>query len=440
MAKRIGLPKLSPTMEEGTIARWIKKEGDAVEIDDILAEVETDKATMEFRSFDKGVLLKILAPEGATLAPDAPVCILGQKGEDISALVGGEAAAKVPAKTEANAEPKVESVNGQAASAEAAATPPAPKSATAPDPAAAESPKASGGRVFASPLVRKLAREHQIDLHDVTGSGPHGRIVKRDMDAALANPPAKRAAAGATTTQQQGASPFTVVKLSQMRKTIARRLTESKQTIPHFYLTIDIDAGPLSDAREKLNTVMAARAEKGSVPDKLSLNDLVIKGVAQALVEVPECNVTFHEDEIHFHSRVDISMAVAIPDGLVTPVIRGAERKSLRDISREARELAKKARDKKLKLEEMKDGTFSISNLGMFGIDDFSAVINPPEGAILAVSVARDEPVVVGGALAVGKRMKMTMSCDHRVIDGALGARFLKVLREILENPVMLSL
>jgi pyruvate dehydrogenase E2 component (dihydrolipoamide acetyltransferase) len=440
MAKIVGLPKLSPTMEEGTLAKWAKKEGDDIAIDDLVAEVETDKATMEWRAFDKGVLLKILAPEGTTLKPDQPVAIIGQRGEDIAALLaqaGSPASAAPPA---------------------APAAPPAP-SATAAAPAQAAPAGAlqevaesrpNGGRVLASPLVRRLAREHDVDLRGVRGSGPGGRIVKRDLDEALvsgaAQPvdaravPSPGAASPSAPSARGVRSPPVAQKLSQMRKTIARRLTESKQTVPHFYLTIDVDAGPIWDARAGINAELERSVSPGLRPgpagEKVSVNDLLIKACAVALRRVPTVNASFAGDQLLFHQVVDISVAVAIPDGLVTPVVRDADRKGVVEISREVKDLAKRAKEKKLKPEEMTGGTFSISNLGMYGVEDFAAVINPPEGAILAVGAVREEPVVRDGAIAPGRRMRMTLSCDHRVVDGATGAEWLAALRRLLEHPI----
>lgn len=415
MAKIIGLPKLSPTMDEGTIVKWVKKEGDAVEVDDLLAEVETDKATMEFRSFDKGVLLKILAPEGSALAPDAPVMIIGQKGEDVSAMIPS-ASAPAAAAAEAPAAPAAKSTSA------AAETPAKTSEKAGIAPALAAAPSTtSDGRVLASPYVRKVARELGVALQGVQGTGPHGRIIKRDVDNLKSGGTRKRSAASKATTSQ---------KLSSMRRTIARRLTESKQTVPHFYLTIDIDAEPIWYAREQINKALEAEGEK------ISVNDLILKACALSLRQMPEVNASFAGENIEYHGRVDISVAVAIPDGLVTPVVRDADEKDVREISREVRSLAARAKDKKLKPEEMSNGTFSISNLGMFDIESFSAVINPPEGAILAVGTVRDEPVVKNGAVVAGKRMRMTMSCDHRVVDGATGAKWLQVLKRYLEAPV----
>lgn len=484
MAKIIGLPKLSPTMEEGTLVRWVKQEGEAVEVDDLVAEVETDKATMEFRSFDAGVLLKQLAPEGATLAPDQPVAIIGKQGDDISALLasaGGGAAEPDKAKPAAKGadKPAAKSADKPAAKKPAAKadveeSEPSADSAGDADQAEDEEPEAAPervqGRVFASPVVRKIAREKSIDLHGVEGTGPHGRVIKRDVENAepggarvglpgtplrgpSAPPPARKAvapgqpsAASATPPASSGSgTPSTATpvvagegdrteKLSQMRKTIARRLSESKREVPHFYLTIDIDAEPLVELRARFNADLAQSGEK------LSINDFIIKAIASALRRMPKVNVSFAGDSQIFHEHVNISVAVAVPDGLLTPVIRDADRLGVIAISQAVRDLAARAKAKKLKPEEMQGGTFSISNLGMYGIDEFSAVINPPEGAILAVGAVRDEPVVKHGAVVPGKKMALTMSCDHRVVDGALGAEWLKLLRSLLESPLNMLL
>lgn len=436
MAKIVGLPKLSPTMEEGTLARWVKKEGDALEVDDLVAEVETDKATMEWRALDKGVLLKILVPEGSTLKPDVPVAIIGQRGEDITALIeqakSGAPPAAAPKGPAVPVGPSAAVARAAVAQATAPAAPSlAPVQATV-APAQAPAAPQPTGRVFASPLVRKLAREQGIDLHGVEGSGPHGRVVKRDLDATpkAASAPAASAPRAALPAQRSTPGGVVVQPLSQMRKTIARRLTESKQTVPHFYLTIDVDAQPIVDARAVLNEALA---DSGG---KVSVNDLLIKAVAIALRRVPECNASFMGTEIHFHQVVDISVAVAVADGLVTPVVRDADKLGVVAISEQVKDLAARAKAKKLKPEEMQNGTFSISNLGMFGIESFAAVINPPEGAILAVGAVRDEPVVKNGAVVPGKRMRMTLSCDHRVVDGAVGAKFLAALKKLLEAPI----
>jgi pyruvate dehydrogenase E2 component (dihydrolipoamide acetyltransferase) len=429
MAKIVGLPKLSPTMEEGTLARWVKQEGDAFEVDDLIAEVETDKATMEWRAFDPGVLLKILVEEGTELAPEAPVAIFGEAGEDISGLL---------AELEAGGGGAPEAV---APAAEPAPEAPAPAAAPAVAPAPAATPTlGDGGRVLASPLVRRLALEHGVDLTQVGGTGPHGRVVKRDLDAYLASPRPAAAAepvappVGSIPDPSSYRVPPRVEKLSRMRKTIARRLTESKQTIPHFYLTIDARVDALLSLRKEFN---ARLKESG---EKLSVNDFILKACAVALRRLPEVNATYAGDDVYLHEVVDLSMAVAIEGGLVTPVIRDADRKGLREIAKDSKELAAKARDKKLQPEEMSGGTFSVSNLGMFGVTEFSAVINPGEGAILAVGTFRDVPAVKDGALTVEKRMSFTLSCDHRVIDGALGARWLQIFQEILEEPALMLL
>jgi pyruvate dehydrogenase E2 component (dihydrolipoamide acetyltransferase) len=439
MAKILDMPKLSPTMEEGVLATWHKKVGDTVGVDDLLAEVETDKATMEFRSFDKGTILKLLVEPGATVVLGQPVAILGEKGEDISSLEakagGGAPAPEAKAKAEPEAKAK-------AAEPEPKAKPESEPKAKA-EPAPKETPSAepstgSDGRIKASPLVRKIAREEGLDLNGVQGTGPHGRIIQRDLEGA------SKGAAPATTarpaTTRAPVAPGELAKpesrpLSMMRKTIARRLTESKQTVPHFYLTVDLDADALVALREQINDDLAALAGKDAKPEKVSLNDLMVKACAVGLQRVPQCNAQFTPEAILIHHRIDISVAVAIDDGLVTPVVRDADRKSVREISAEVRDLAARAKAKKLKPEEMMNGTFSISNLGMYGIDSFAAVINPPEGAILAVGQVRKEPVIKGDAVVPGHRLACTLSCDHRVVDGAIGATFLRELRRLVEHP-----
>ena len=478
MAKILDMPKLSPTMEEGVLLAWHKNEGDAVLVDDILAEVETDKATMEFRAFDKGTLLKLLVPAGANVKLGQAVAILGEPGEDVTELVahaagggapapetspsGGSApaAAAEPAPAPAPAAPRAQSVETLRPAARAAATKAKPKgsllSRTERD-AEPDADDSMPGRVLASPYVRKVARERGIDLAAAHGSGEHGRIIPADLDSLKTGggagaPSAPPATPGTSTALARAPQPGALTTpslaqpevrpLSMMRKAIARRLTQSKQTVPHFYLTIDVDVEALVAMRESINAQLkdgapkAATGEPPGKPDKISLNDLVIKAVAGALARVPECNAQFTEEAILVHKRIDISVAVAIPDGLVTPVVRNADQKSVVAIAREVRELASRARAKKLRPEEMSEGTFSISNLGMFGIDAFSAVINPPEGAILAVGQARDEPVVKDGEVVPGKKMSMTLSCDHRVVDGAVGAAFLAELRTLLEQPM----
>jgi pyruvate dehydrogenase E2 component (dihydrolipoamide acetyltransferase) len=461
MAKILDMPKLSPTMEEGVLSAWHKKEGDEIAVDDLLAEVETDKATMEFRSFDKGTLLKILVAPGAQVKLGQPVAVVGASGEDPSALVAQAGAAAPTAPQE-----KPQAAAPQPAGTQPTATQPPPPETVAP-PAQRKPPvgnvldrtaypvdvvdngaaRPSGGRVLASPYVRKTARELGIDLQGAHGTGPGGRVLPSDLEgirlqnasqtAALARVPG----AAPATARGPAAEEAEVRPLTPMRKTIARRLTESKQTVPHFYLSIDVDASGLVKLREQINRELASQAPDGGAngeaqATKVSLNDLLIKACAVALTRVPECNASFTPDAILVHKRVDISVAVAIPDGLVTPVVRRADQKSVVAIAREVRELAGRARAKKLKPEEMTDGTFSISNLGMFGIDAFAAVINPPEGAILAVGQVRQVPVVEGGQVVAGQRMALTLSSDHRVVDGAVGAAFLAELRRLLEHPL----
>jgi pyruvate dehydrogenase E2 component (dihydrolipoamide acetyltransferase) len=456
MAKLLEMPKLSPTMEEGVLTAWHKREGDAVGIDDLLAEVETDKATMEFRSFDKGTLRKLLVTAGSTVKLGQAVAILGDATEDISALLGASAAAAPKAPSAPAPGPKLEALVESGAPASPAQGP----ASAAPEIRQTAQPKMTGsvltrterepeplapqaGRVLASPFVRKTAREQGLDLADAQGTGPFGRILPEDLQS-LANKGtgaalARTGVASIQKTESSLLSPESV-PLSPMRKTIARRLTESKQTVPHFYLTIDVDVTELSAFRENVNRELAEPAPKDGkdAPPavKVSINDILIKACALALARVPECNASFTPEALLFHKRVDISVAVAIPDGLVTPVVRNADQKSIVAIAKEVRELASKARQKKLRPDEMQDGTFSISNLGMFGIDAFSAVINPPEGAILAVGQIREEPVVRAGAIVPGKKLSMTLSCDHRVVDGAVGASFLAELRALLEKPM----
>jgi len=452
MAKLLEMPKLSPTMTEGQLTVWHKKEGDAVGVDDLLAEVETDKATMEFRSFDKGTLLKVLVPTGSLVLLGQPVAILGTPGEDISKLVpAGQGATGQGATAPTAPALKPPSGTGQASATQpqavpAQAAPAAPREPREPAPAAPREPREPApaapreprdGRVYASPYVRKIAREREIDLGVVSGSGPRGRIVARDLETVPASAPSSAIHALAPRADSDEVRP-----LSMMRKTIARRLTESKQTVPHFYLAIDVDAAPISRIREQINDDLAAGAPRNGAaeasPPKVSVNDLLIKACAIALGRVPECNASFTPEAILIHRRVDISVAVAIPDGLVTPVVRQADKKSIVTIAHEVRDLAARAKAKKLRPEEMTDGTFGISNLGMFGIDSFAAVINPPEGAILAVGKIREEPVVWEGTVVPGQRLALTLSCDHRVVDGAVGARFLAELRGLIERPTQM--
>ncbi|MBP9111847.1 MAG: 2-oxo acid dehydrogenase subunit E2, partial [Polyangiaceae bacterium] len=420
MAKILDMPKLSPTMEEGVLSVWHKKEGDTIKVDDLLAEVETDKATMEYRSFDNGTILKLLVPAPSQVKLGQPVAILGTPGEDISALLSS-ATAGVAAPAKASTETAQTTPAAQAAPAAPAPQAAATANASPASPAALATAPISGtgrvsagslldrteregvayvsterGRVFASPYVRQQARERGLDLAGIAGSGPGGRVIAEDLEKLPAAPrggalaTAPGSAIATSPTAALGLKEPTQKPLSPMRKTIAKRLTESKQTVPHFYLTIDIDATKLAQFREDINSELLQAANgDAEKAGKISINDLLIKACAVALTKVPECNAQFTSEAILLHQRVDISVAVAVPDGLVTPVLRDSDKKSVVQIAKEVRELASRARAKKLKPEEMMYGTFSISNLGMFGIDEFSAVINPPEGAILAVGRVR---------------------------------------------------
>ncbi len=493
MAQILGLPKLSPTMEEGVLVRWTKKEGDKVSPGDLIAEVETDKANMDFNVEDEGVLLKLLVKEGDTVKLGAPVAIIGNAGEDVAALVeqakasGGAApapakpaappakaaapaakpAAAAPAKPAAAAPAKPAAAPAKPAAKPAAAAP-APAKVTAeagdaPAPKPVAAAQASGGRLLASPLAKTLAIELGIDLRQVTGSGPGGRIVERDVRAAAdgaadqtnghaeaptpddASEPEAPAAAVASSqalavrapvrarATQDSDADWEDVPASNMRKRIAARLTEAKRDVPHIYLMRDLDAGPLLAYRQRLNELLG---DKG----KISVNDLVIKAVAIALRRMPECNASWQGDAIRQFHRVHVGVAVAIPDGLVTPVIRDADQKGLGSIAAEVKDLAERAKNRGLKAHEITGSTFSVSNLGMFGIERFTAILNPPEAGILAIGGVRDAAVVDNGRVVAGKRMAVTMSCDHRVIDGALGARWLQVLAQLIEKPESLAL
>lgn len=418
MAKIIELPKLSPTMEEGTLVRWAKREGDAVEIDDLLAEVETDKATMEFRAFDRGTLLKRLVAEGSVVKLGAPVAIFGAPGEDVSALSPG-----APPPVATSAAPGAPSGEPKSAR-EHPTVPPRARVADEPAPAAVKGERGVAGAILApsSPRVRRLARELDVDLAEVQGSGAHGRVTEGDLRA----PKAASAPVDLSALLRPG---DTVSDASSMRRTIARRLVESKQTVPHFYLEVDLDVAALMTLREQINAGAAPEA-------KVSVNDLLIRACALSLRAVPEANASWVDGRVVRYDRADVSVAVAIDDGLVTPVVRGADALPVTAIARAVKELAGRARARKLKPEEMQGGTFSISNLGMMGVDRFAAVINPPESMILAVGAVRDVPVVKDGAVVPGRRCAVTLSCDHRVVDGALGARWLQALRVLVENPI----
>ena len=425
MPTPILMPALSPTMEEGTLAKWYVKKGDTVNAGDVIAEIETDKATMEVEAVDEGTIGRLLVDEGTEgVAVNKPIAILLDEGEDESALEGYEpSGAAAPKKQQAQEEPAPQP------------KPEAKKPAADPGGKAPPAPEtAKGERVFASPLARRIAAQQGIDLASVEGSGPRGRIVKADLEGAPKTAPRKEAAGAAAPVPgidprafyEQGT--YEEVLLDGMRKTIARRLTQSMQEIPHFYLTIDCELDELLVARKKLN-------EEAGEGVKLSVNDFLVRAAALALIKVPDANVSFAGNALLKHKSADVGIAVALDGGLITPIIRHAEKKGLAEISEEAKSLAARARDKKLKPSEYEGGSFSISNLGMFGIKHFTAVINPPQAAILAVGKGEERPVVRSGKLEIANVMTVTLSCDHRAIDGALGARFLEAFKAYVEYP-----
>jgi pyruvate dehydrogenase E2 component (dihydrolipoamide acetyltransferase) len=438
MPINILMPALSPTMEKGNLARWLKKEGDAVRSGDVIAEIETDKATMEVEAVDEGTLAKILVPEGT---PDVPVnqviAVLAGDGEDVKAAVSGASAAPAP---------KLQAL-AQKSAATAAASAPKPVAPT-PAPRDAAAPQ-SGNRIFSSPLARRLARDAGIDISRIQGSGPRGRVVARDVEAALSGKGLK-APAAAPAPMIAPASPsdeqiralyeegsYDVVPHDGMRRTIAQRLTQSTQTIPHFYLTMDCNIGKLLAAREEINA-SAPKDKDGKPAYKLSVNDFVIKAMALALQRIPDANVSWTDAGMLKHKHSDIGVAVAMPGGLITPIIRKAETKSLSAISNEMKDFAKRARERKLKPHEYQGGTTAVSNLGMYGIKDFTAVINPPHATILAVGTGEERAVVKNGKIESAWMMSVTLSCDHRAVDGALGAELLGAFKTLIENPVMM--
>lgn len=441
MAEIVHMPKLSDTMTEGVVAAWHKNVGDKVKSGDILAEIETDKATMEFESFSDGTLLHIGVPQGQAAPVDSLLAIIGKEGEDITALL---ASAGAPAKKEApKAAPasKVEAQEGttgeEAPAAEAAlaarkepakAAPAQGTGAPKPVPAFSAStaaraaePPSSNGRVKASPLAKRLADEKGIDIARVRGTGDEGRVTRKDIE----NYNGGGEASGFIPQEER----FTEVPVGQMRKTIARRLSESMFTAPHFYLTIEVDMGRAMAMRESVN--------KAIEPEKISFNDLVLKAAAHALMVHPKVNSSWLGDRIRYNEHVHVGVAVAVEEGLLVPVVRFANTKGLRRIGAEVRDFAKRAKDKKLQPQDWEGNTFTISNLGMFGIDEFTAIINPPDACILAVGSIVEKPVVKDGAIVPGHIMKLTLSCDHRVVDGATGAAFMGTLRSYLEEPVL---
>ncbi len=452
MPINILMPALSPTMEKGNLSKWLKKEGDKVKSGDVIAEIETDKATMEVEAVDEGTIAKILVPEGTQDVPvNNIIAVLAGDGEDVKAA-GAGAASAAPAKSETPPAAAPKAAAPAAAPAPAAATPAPAKAAPQPAPAAA--PAASNGaRVFSSPLARRLAKEAGIDVSRVNGSGPHGRVVARDIDQAKSGQGLKPAAAGApaAATAAIGAPAMSdqqILALYQeggyesvphdsMRRTIAQRLTAATNSMPTFYLTIDCDLGKLNAAREEINAAAGKNAD-GKPLYKISVNDFVIKAMALALQKIPEANVSWTEAAMLRHKHSDIGVAVALPFGLITPIIRQAEIKTLSAISSEMKDLATRAKGKKLKPNEYQGGTSSVSNLGMYGIKDFTAVINPPQSSILAVGTGEERAVVRNGQIVAASMMSVTLSCDHRAIDGALGAELITAFKKLIENPVMM--
>jgi pyruvate dehydrogenase E2 component (dihydrolipoamide acetyltransferase) len=443
MPINILMPALSPTMEKGNLAKWLKKEGDKVKSGDVIAEIETDKATMEVEAVDEGTIAKILVPEGTQDVPvNDIIAVLAGDGEDVKAASAGAGAAPAPKPAEA---PKP-------AAAAASAPAPAPAAALAPAAQAAAAPPKSNGhaRIFSSPLARRLAKDAGIDLARINGSGPHGRVVARDVEGAKSGKglkaPAAAPAAGPSLAPgmsdkqilalfEEGS--YEVVPHDGMRRTIAQRLTASVQTVPVFYLTMDCDIGKLLVAREEINAAAPKDKEKKPLY-KLSVNDFVIKAMAVALQKIPNCNVSWTEGGMLKHKHSDIGVAVAMPGGLITPIIRKAETKTLSTISAEMKDYAARARARKLKPEEYQGGTTAVSNLGMYGINHFTAVINPPQATILAVGTSEERPVVRAGKIEIAQMMSVTLSCDHRAIDGALGAELIGAFKQLIENPVMM--
>ena len=451
MPINILMPALSPTMEKGNLAKWLKKEGDKVKSGDVIAEIETDKATMEVEAVDEGTIAKILIPEGTQDVPvNDVIAVLAGDGEDVKAAgaSAGPGGGAAPAKAEAPAPKPAASPAAPPAPANA----PAAKPAAAPVPqAASQAPQANGhARIFSSPLARRLAKEAGIDVARITGTGPHGRVIARDVAEAKsgkglkapAGAPSGAPALAPSMSDKQILALFEpgsyeIVPHDGMRRTIAQRLTASIQSVPHFYLTIDCDIGKLLAAREEINAAAPKDKEKKPLY-KLSVNDFVIKAMAVALQRKPDCNVSWTEGGMVKHKHSDIGVAVAMPGGLITPIIRKAETKSLSAISGEMKDFAARARARKLKPEEYQGGTTAVSNLGMYGINHFTAVINPPHATILAVGTSEERPVVRAGKIEIAHMMSVTLSCDHRAIDGALGAELIGAFKMLIENPVMM--
>ncbi|MGH6673643.1 MAG: pyruvate dehydrogenase complex dihydrolipoamide acetyltransferase [Xanthobacteraceae bacterium] len=466
------MPALSPTMEKGNLAKWLKKEGERVKTGDVIAEIETDKATMEYESVDDGVLAKIVVPEGTHDVPvNQLIAVLAEEGEDVKVAAASAGKGAAPAKAPVASAPPpqaspqrgegdVQQAISSAAAPQAKAPPPSPlPSAERPPPKAAGegartnghgAPAGGATRIFSSPLARRLAKDAGIDIGRIEGSGPHGRVVARDVEQAKSGrglrapgtAPAQAPLIAPSMSDQQIRAlyedgSYEVVPHDGMRRTIAQRLTASVQTIPHFYLTVDCDVGKLLNAREEINAA-APKGADGKPSYKLSVNDFVIKALALALQKVPDANVSWTDGGMLKHKHSDIGVAVAMPNGLITPIIRDAETKSLSTISNEMRDLAVRARERKLKSHEYQGGTTAVSNLGMYGIKDFTAVINPPHATILAVGTSEQRAVVCNGKIVAAEIMSVTLGCDHRAVDGALGAVLISAFKTLIENPVMM--
>lgn len=463
MSIKITMPALSPTMEEGNLSKWLVKEGDTVSPGDVIAEIETDKATMEVEAVDEGTVARLVVPAGTEgVKVNAVIALLAEDGEDVAAAAKSDTGGNASASS-ASSKPKEEKApvakEEKKEAAPAAKAEPAPKPAekpsSAPAGALASASASDGSRVFASPLARRLAKEAGLDLSAISGSGPKGRVVKADVEAAASGGGAAVAAPSEAAPAAAGAAPvkamsddailklfeegsYELVPHDTMRKTIARRLVEAKSTIPHFYLTLDCDIDALLALRKQLNDAAPmVKGEAGEKPAyKLSVNDMVIKAYAKALAMVPEANVSWTENAMVKHRNADVGVAVSIPGGLITPIIRRADEKTLSAISNEMKDLASRARSRKLKPEEYQGGNTAVSNLGMFGIKDFAAVINPPHATILAIGAGEQRPVVKGGEIKVATVMSVTLSTDHRAVDGALGAELLAAFKSVIENPM----
>jgi pyruvate dehydrogenase E2 component (dihydrolipoamide acetyltransferase) len=451
MPINILMPALSPTMEKGNLAKWLKKEGDKVKSGDVIAEIETDKATMEVEAVDEGTIAKILVPEGTQdVAVNDVIAVLAGDGEDVKAAGAGAAKSAPKASPSAEAPPAAKPAAAPPPAPAAKETPKAPAAAaSAPAPAKETAPQSNGhARIFSSPLARRLARDAGIELARINGSGPHGRIIARDVEEAKSGKGLKAPAPAAAPVIAPSMSDkqiralyedgsYEVIPHDGMRRTIAQRLTASVQTIPHFYLTMDCNIGKLVTAREEINAA-APKDKDGKPTYKLSVNDFVIKALALALQRIPNANVSWTDGGMLRHRYSDVGVAVAMPGGLITPIIRKAETKPVSVISAEMKDFAARARARKLKPEEYQGGTTAVSNLGMYGIKDFTAVINPPHATILAVGAGEERPIVKNGKIEIAQIMSVTMSCDHRAVDGALGAELIGAFKMLIENPVMM--